>query len=835
LDWATSPSIQVETFTTSITFDALNRPVTETMPDRSVIRPVFNEANLLRRVTVNLRGTSTETVFVDDIQYNAKRQRHQIIYGNNTRTEYDYDLITFRLNHLITTRTSDDSRLQDLSYTYDPIGNITAIRDDAQETIYFRNSVVEPSAEYEYDALYRLISATGREHLGQNATQTSHDDSLRTNLPHPTEGNAMGNYTERYEYDAVGNILRTIHEAGAAGSWTRYYSYAAESNRLLHTSLPGDRSEGPYSAHYTYDAHGNMISMPHLPAMDWDYKDQLHSVRQQAVSDGESGETAYYVYDAGGQRVRKMIERAGGSIKNERFYLGAFEIYRERSNGGDVTLERETLHIMDYQRRIALVETKTTDSSAPPFVATPLLRYQLDNHLGSSSVELDRVGAVISYEEYYPYGSTSYRAVRSGVEVSPKRYRYTGKERDEETGLYYHGARYYAPWLGRWTSADSAGLVDGTNVFAYACHNPIKNLDSEGKQSIPHHRYIQSSGGEAPLPGPPAPETRNIDERRYEAERAEFERFANRPTPWVQLLFGLPANTNSSAFANPVLQQTVARDRQIGQAYTAASVNTAAAGAGAFLGSETLIIAALAIYGGLGLIGMVGGGAAGTGGSGAAAGSAAAGEVPLNYMTVGTTRGVSYTLGGQGLTQPFWTNLAANQFVVRTGVAVGTGAAGTLANPRGSQLMVTAYRFTSTMNVAELLPRLSQQSSVIQEEVMQAIENPAVRQTMASMHTTTMSSEILARSPFVSLTRDPSAAAQFARDSNSVPWLRDIIFGTAERSASRFIVEVRIPATSFTVSSHPFATGARELHYVGTDLQNFIIRWVLNPYQWLGR
>ena len=43
-------------------------------------------------------------------------------------------------------------------------------------------------------------------------------------------------------------------------------------------------------------------------------------------------------------------------------------------------------------------------------------------------------GSIISYEEYYPYGSTSYQAGRSAVEVSLKRYRYTGKERDEETG-----------------------------------------------------------------------------------------------------------------------------------------------------------------------------------------------------------------------------------------------------------------------------------------------------------------------------------------------------------------------------------------------------------------
>ena len=78
------------------------------------------------------------------------------------------------------------------------------------------------------------------------------------------------------------------------------------------------------------------------------------------------------------------------------------------------------------------------------------MRYQHGNHLGSAVLELDDQANIITYEEYFPYGSTSYQAVAAQTGV-PKRYRYTGKERDEENDLYYHGARYYAPWLGRWT------------------------------------------------------------------------------------------------------------------------------------------------------------------------------------------------------------------------------------------------------------------------------------------------------------------------------------------------------------------------------------------------
>jgi len=88
-----------------------------------------------------------------------------------------------------------------------------------------------------------------------------------------------------------------------------------------------------------------------------------------------------------------------------------------------------------------------------------------------------------SYEEYYPYGDTSYQSGRNQAEVQRKRYRYTGKEKDEETGLYYHGARYYAPWLGRWTAADPAGMVDGVCLYAYVRNHPTGLVDPDGMQS----------------------------------------------------------------------------------------------------------------------------------------------------------------------------------------------------------------------------------------------------------------------------------------------------------------------------------------------------------------
>jgi RHS repeat-associated protein len=210
----------------------------------------------------------------------------------------------------------------------------------------------------------------------------------------------------------------------------------------------------------------------------------LQATARQVENEGTPA-TTYYVYDAAGQRVRKVTEHQAAAgqtptLMKERIYLGGFEIYREYGNDSDtVKLERETLHIMDDKQRVALVETRTLDTAGNDPASQQLIRYQFGNHLGSASLELDDQARIISYEEYYPYGSTSYQAVRSQTET-PKRYRYTGKERDEETGFTYHGARYYAPWLERWVSPDPIGMEDGINIYAYVHGKPTIAIDPTG-------------------------------------------------------------------------------------------------------------------------------------------------------------------------------------------------------------------------------------------------------------------------------------------------------------------------------------------------------------------
>src|SRR5258708_1386790 len=152
---------------------------------------------------------------------------------------------------------------------------------------------------------------------------------------------------------------------------------------------------------------------------------------------------------------------------------------------------------MDDKQRIALVETKSITNPNDDS-AEQLVRYQFGNHLGSASLELNDNAVVISYEEYYPYGSTSYQAVNKDIKAAAKRYRYTGKERDEESGLYYHGARYYAPWLGRWVSIDP---IESINLYCYALCCPTRFFDPTGRDPVIGPYSKKGPNGEAPVSG----------------------------------------------------------------------------------------------------------------------------------------------------------------------------------------------------------------------------------------------------------------------------------------------------------------------------------------------
>ena len=467
-DLDASAELDSETFTVSTTFDALDRVLTDTAPDGSVKSYTYDDGARFSGVGVD------STPFASGTVYNARGQREAVDYGNGVSTVLTYDAETFRLDTLTSTRTADSVGMQALSFSYDAVGNLLGIGDAVQKTVYFNNSVVSADQAFEHDALYRLTNAWGREKSARGRADWVEPDY--GDAPDASETCQL--YEQRYTYDEVGNLGEMRHLLGGSTSWVRTYAYASASNQLATTT------ETAGTVAYQHDARGNIVFLPHLyndgatpPTRNVTvtYRDQMRRVQLNA------SDYAVYFYDRAGQRVRKVVKK-GANVEDRKYILG-YEVWR-KSVSGTLDEERTTLHVMDGQSRIAMVETKTVAGGS--VVSSPVgrVRYQFGNHLGSAVLELDETGQIISYEEYHPYGSTSWLAGDSSIDVSRKRYRYTGMERDEETGLQCHGVRYYAPWLGRWTSADPIGLGDGVNRFCYCHASPIGGLDSGGMEEF---------------------------------------------------------------------------------------------------------------------------------------------------------------------------------------------------------------------------------------------------------------------------------------------------------------------------------------------------------------
>lgn len=520
-DWAGDPALDGDVWHNRATYDACDRPATLTTPDGSVTRFSYNARGLLAAVDVTPPGGGSAPVtFVTGAEYDPRGQETELDLGNGATISYRYDPLTFRPAQVTTTRPSagdalatqlfvDATRVQDLRYTYDPTGNPTRIADTALHTMFHQNAQVKPVSSCTYDAVYRLVTATGREHVGQSAPGAQPSGGDYRDFPFAGAAalgdlTAVRTFTEQYEYDEVGNLTSVGHAAGGAG-WTRTYTYAEPSllepgrfnNRLSRTTTPGGGTEP-----YTYDDHGAVTSLPHLPVLEWDFKGQLRASSRQVVNGAVTREATYYCYAASGQRVRTVTERQAGGRRRDRLSLRGCEVHREYAGDGTtVTGVRETLHVMAAARRVALVETVTVENGRP-VARVPRARYQLGNHLESATLELDDGARLIGYEEYTPYGVTCYQTGRSAAEVSLKRFRYTGRERDRETGFCYHGARYYAPWLGRWTACDPAGPADGPNLYQYARSNPCRMRDPSGTQS---HDEEDTPRPRGPVPAPPPP------------------------------------------------------------------------------------------------------------------------------------------------------------------------------------------------------------------------------------------------------------------------------------------------------------------------------------------
>lgn len=456
-----------EYFVTHGTTDALGQPLTQTDAKGHTQQMAYNRAGQLSGSWLTLKGGAKQ-VMVKSLTYSAAGQKLREESGNGVVTQYRYEAQTQRLIGIKTTRPALKDRptlLQDLRYDYDPVGNILAIHNDAEATRFYRNQKIVPETTYRYDALYQLIEATGRESDKNSAQSANLPDLVSL-----TDGNQYVNYTRRYSYDRGGNLLKIQHTG--ASNYTTHITVSDTSNHGI------QQQDGLTAADIRsqFDAAGNQQQLQPGQPLQWDARNQLQQVITVKREAGNSPNNDYesYLYGSDGMRIVKHSIQQRQTSKV--VYLPGLEL-RTQHNNDKLTEDFQVITVGAAGR--AQVRVLRWEHGKPDDIANNQLRYSFDNQIGSSLLELDHNGDIISQEEYYPFGGTAVFASRNTVEAKYKTVRYSGKERDA-TGLYYYGLRYYMPWLGRWLSSDPAGTIDGLNLYRMVRNNPVSLMDEDG-------------------------------------------------------------------------------------------------------------------------------------------------------------------------------------------------------------------------------------------------------------------------------------------------------------------------------------------------------------------
>lgn len=449
--------LSAEKYITQTTADATGAVLNTTDAAGHQQKVTYDIAGLLSSSRVTVKG-GAEKIIIKSVDYSAAGQKLREEHGNGVVTTYTYEPQTQRLIAVKTEHPARKKIFQDLRYEYDPVGNVLCVTNDAEETRFWHNQKVVPENRYTYDTLYQLVSATGREMA--NAGQQS------GSLPDisPFDKATYTNYTRNYVYDRAGNMAQIRHSAPATGNnYTTDITVSQRSNRAVLKTL----ADTPDKAEALFTPGGQQTQLQPGQALSWTTRGELRQVTP-VVRNGAAGDRESYRYDAGSQRILKAaVQKTGNSTQTQQvIYLPGLELRSGTENyqvicaGVAGRAQVRLLHWPDGKK----------DHQ----------RFSYDNLIGSSGLETDGDGRLLSQEEYYPFGGTAVLVADTDSGIDYKTHRYSGKERDA-TGLYYYGYRYYQPWAGRWLSSDPAGTVDGLNQFRMVRNNPVTLTDDDGR------------------------------------------------------------------------------------------------------------------------------------------------------------------------------------------------------------------------------------------------------------------------------------------------------------------------------------------------------------------
>jgi RHS repeat-associated protein len=501
------------TFETRWQYDSWNRLLSITYPDGEELHYEYNRGGLLRDMWSKKNGSTYN--FIDKIVYNKFEKRLRVDYNNGVYTEYGYNPQNLQLSSLFTYSNSLGIPLQDITYNYDSVENITEIKNTA---IAYNGMGGIYDYFYSYDKLYRLTNATGN-------FNNSNDFDL--GMQYSASGNIL-NKRQYAETNINNNSILINYD-------NDYYYNTSKPHEVI--NINNDKV-----ASFKWDKNGNLFYMERnsdglIRSQCWDEENRLKAVK-------DDFNFSHYTYDAGGERVLKrsgMVQQMQinadqivdfVNITDHTLYVNPYLTINEQEytkhyftegqrvcsklGGGftniNIEYELDTVHStyeeQEYLLNIGILNGagctglgKENITVEPAFHQVNFYNNQNENdiyyyhsdHLGSSSYITDINGSPTQHLQYLPYGELFIEQRNTASYYTP--YKFSAKEKDEETGYSYFGARYLNTDFSIWLSVDPmSDDYPHISAYNYCFNNPINLIDPDGRAAGSPSTHTDEAG-----------------------------------------------------------------------------------------------------------------------------------------------------------------------------------------------------------------------------------------------------------------------------------------------------------------------------------------------------
>ena len=419
------------TYTVSVNYDASGRVDTQSYPSGLVAKYVYTTLGYLKEV----RNNTGNALYWQANNFDAEGHLLQQTYGNNVVTQQTWNTANGRLTGILA---GVGNGVQNLTYQYDSLGNITS-RTDANQNL---------TETFVYDSVNRLTSST-------------------------VNSSGAGIVTKTYAYDAIGNIT----SRSDLGNYT--YNPSGGGSVRPHALIQVDLSAGGKRT-YVYDANGNLSTETQYDAANniitSKGRAEYYTSFNMPTSMGSPGLSQAFYYGPEHQRIKQISSSQGTT-----YYLNP-------GNNGDLLYEKDIKPDNSIEQRSYITANGQVVAMVKLTGTIWSTRYLHRDHLGSLTAVTDEAGVVVERLSYEPFGKRRFATgsddTNNAILPLNTDRGFTNHEHLDELTLIHMNGRIYDPVVGRFMSPDpyiqDPMSLQSYNRYSYLWNNPLGGVDPSG-------------------------------------------------------------------------------------------------------------------------------------------------------------------------------------------------------------------------------------------------------------------------------------------------------------------------------------------------------------------